>query len=69
MQPVDDEHLEGPGWQLRNRSFTLSLYKVNDIQASSWVEPLKYKNNLTILSIQTNDKYCLLCILGHFVSS
>ena len=45
----------------------LEIYKVNDIQASSWVElPRKYKNNKSIINIKNDDQFCFLwCILAH----
>ena len=45
----------------------LEIYKVNDIQASTWVElPEKYKNNKSILNIKNHDQFCFLwCILTH----
>ena len=45
----------------------LEIYKVNDIQASSWVElPEKYKNNKSIINIKNDDQFCFLwCILAH----
>ena len=39
MQKLDDEQLEGSGFVLDGIvSVILEIYKVNDIQASSWVE-------------------------------
>ena len=45
----------------------LEIYKVNDIQASSWVElPEKHKNNKSIINIKNDDQFCFLwCILEH----
>ena len=45
----------------------LERYKVNDIQASSWVElPSKYKNSQSIINIKNNDQFCFLwCILAY----
>ena len=44
MQKLDDEQLEGSGFVLNGIvNVILEIYKVNDIQASSWVElPEKY---------------------------
>ena len=44
----------------------LEIYKVNDIQASSYIElPGKYKDNKSIINIKNNDQYCFLwCILA-----
>ena len=37
----------------------LEIYKVNDIQASSYIElPGKYKDNKSIINIKNNDQYC-----------
>ena len=45
----------------------LEIYKVNDIQVSSWVElPKKYKNKKSIINIKNDDQFCFLwCILAH----
>ena len=45
----------------------IEIYKVNDIQVSSWVElPEKYKNNKSIINIKSDDQFCFLwCILAH----
>ena len=45
----------------------MEVNKVNDIQASSWVElPEKYKNNKSIINIKNDDQFCFLwCILAH----
>ena len=47
IQKLDDEQLEGPGFVFQEiEEVILEIYKVNDIQASSWVElPPKYKNS------------------------
>ena len=44
----------------------LEIYKVNDIQASSYIELTgKYKDNKSIINIKNNDQYCFLwCILA-----
>ena len=68
MQKLDDEQLEGPGFVLNGIvNVILEIYKVNDIQASSWVElPEKYKNNKSIIKIKNDDQFCFLwCILKH----
>ena len=54
MQKLDDEQLEGSGFVLNGIvNVILEIYKVNDIQASSWVElPEKYKNNKSIINIK-----------------
>ena len=39
MQKLDDEQLEGSGFVLNGIvNVILEIFKVNDIQASSWVE-------------------------------
>ena len=45
----------------------LEIYKVNDIQASSYIElPPKYKNSQSIINIKNNDQFCFLwCILAY----
>ena len=52
MQKLDDEQLEGSGFVFQEiEEVTLEIYKVNDIQASSWVElPEKYKQNKSIVN-------------------
>ena len=68
MQKLDDEQLEGSGFVLNGIvNAILEIYKVNDIQASSWVElPEKYKNNKSIINIKNDDQYCFLwCILAY----
>ena len=68
MQKLDDEQLEGSGFQFQEiEEFILEIYKVNDIQASSYIElPEKYKNNKSIISIKNDDQFCFLwCILAH----
>ena len=68
MQKLDDEQFEGSGFVLNGIvNVILETYKVNDIQASSWVElPEKYKNNKSIINIKNDDQYCFLwCILAH----
>ena len=68
MQKLDDEQLEGSGFVLNGIvSVILEIIKVNDIQASSWVElPDKYKNNKSIINLKKDDHFCFLwCILAH----
>ena len=68
MQKLDDEQLEGSGFVLNGIfNVILEIYKVNDIQASSWVElPEKYKNNKSIINVKSDDQFCFLwCILAH----
>ena len=68
MQKLDDEQLEGSGFVLNGIvNIILEIYKVNDIQASSWVElPEKYRNNKSIINIKNDDQFCFLwCILAH----
>ena len=59
MQKLDDEQLEGSGFVLNGIvNVILEIYKVNDIQASSWVElPEKYKNNKSIINIKNDDQF------------
>ena len=54
MQKLDDEQLEGSGFVFQEiEEVTLEIYKVNDIQASSWVElPEKFKKNKSIINIK-----------------
>ena len=67
LQKLDDEQLEGSGFQFQAiEEVILEIYKVNDIQASSYIElPPKYKNSQSIINIKNNDQYCFLwCILA-----
>ena len=67
MQKLDDEQLEGSGFVFQEiEEVILEIYKVNDIQASSYIElPGKYKDNKSIINIKNNDQYCFLwCILA-----
>ena len=67
MQKLDDEQLEGSGFVFQEiEEVILEIYKVNDIQASSYIElPGKYKDNKSIIDIKNNDQYCFLwCILA-----
>ena len=68
MQNLDDEQLEGSGFQFQEiEEVILEIYKVRDIQESSYIElPGKYKNSQSIINIKNNDQYCFLwCILAH----
>ena len=67
MQKLDDEQLEGSGFVFQEiKEVLLEIYKINDIQTSSYIElPEKYKNNKSIINIK-NDQFCFLwCILAH----
>ena len=67
LQKLDDEQLEGSGFVFQEiEEVILEIYKVNDIQASSYIElPGKYKDNKSIINIKNNDQYCFLwCILA-----
>ena len=67
MQKLDDEQLEGSGFVFQAiEEVILEIYKVNDIQASSYIElPGKYKDNKSIINIKNNHQYCFLwCILA-----
>ena len=67
MQKLDDEQLERSGFVFQEiEEVILEIYKVNDIQASSYIElPPKYKNSQSIINIKNNDQYCFLwCILA-----
>ena len=66
MQNLDDEQLEGSGFQFQEKEeVILEIYKVNDIQASSWVElPEKYKKNKSFINIQNNDQFSFFMV--HF---
>ena len=68
LQKLDDEQLEESGFQFQEiEEVILEIYKVNDIQASSYIElPEKYKNNKSIINITKDDQFCFLwCILAH----
>ena len=68
MQKLDDEQLEASGFVLNGIvNVILEIYKVKDIQASSYIEfPEKYKNNKPIQNTKNDDQYCFLwCILAH----
>ena len=67
MQKLDDEQLEGSGFVFQEiEEVILEIYKVNDIQASSYIElPGKYKDNKSIINIKNNDQFWFLwCILA-----
>ena len=67
LQKLDDEQLEGSGFVFQEiEEVILEIYKVNDIQASSYIElPGKYKDNKSIINIKNNDQNCFLwCILA-----
>ena len=61
-QKLDDEQLEGSGFVFQEiEEVIIEIYKVNDIQASSYIElPPKYKNSQSIINIKNNDQYCFL---------
>ena len=66
MQKLDDEQLEGSGFVLNGIvNVILEIYKVNDIQTSSWVElPEKYMSNMSTINRKNDDQFCFLwCIL------
>ena len=68
MQKIDDEQLEGSGFQFQEiEEIILEIYNVNDIQASSYIElPPKYKKNQSIINIKNIDQFCFLwCILAY----
>ena len=68
IQKLDDEQLEGSGFQFQEiEEVVLETYKVNDIQSSSYIElPEQNKNNKSLINIKNNDQYCFLwCILAH----
>ena len=68
MQKLDDEQLVRSGFVLNGVvNVVLEIYKVNDIQASSYIELReKYRRNKAIISIKNHDQYCFLwCILAH----
>ena len=62
IQKLDDEQLEGSGFVFQEiEEDILEIYKVNDIQASSYIElPPKYKNSQPIINIKNNDQFCFL---------
>ena len=54
MLKLDDEQLEGSGFVLNGIvNVILEIYKINDIQASSYIElPEKFRNNRSIINIK-----------------
>ena len=56
MEKVDEE-LESSGFQFQYiEEAVVEIYKVTDIEASSWVElPTNYKNSQSIINIKNND--------------
>ena len=62
MQKIDDEQLEGSGFVFQEiEEVILEIYKVIDIQASSYIElPPKYKKNQSIINITNKDQFCFL---------
>ena len=60
MLKLDDDQLEGSGFQFQEiEEVILEIYRVNDIQASSWVElPEKYKKNKSIVNRKHEDQFC-----------
>ena len=68
IEKLDDEELEGSGFQFQNiEEAVTEIYRVNDIKASSYIElPDNYKNNKSIIKIQNKDNFGFLwCILAH----
>ena len=63
LECVDDEQLEGSGFQFDFIStVTIEFYRIRDVMAYSWVEmPKKYKNSLSIMNIQNDDDFCFQC--------
>ena len=67
IQKIDDLQLEGSDFQFQElEEVILEIYKVRDIQASSYIElPGKYKDSKSIINIKNIDQYCFLwCILA-----
>ena len=68
IEKLDDIQLEGSGFQFQEiEEVILQIYKINDIQASSWVElPPEYKNSQSIINKKNKDQYSFLwCILAY----
>ena len=68
MQKLDDEQLEGSSFVFQYVvDAILEIYKVNDIQSSSYIElPGQYKKNQSIINTINDDQLCFLwCILAH----
>ena len=57
---LDDEQLKGSGLVVNGIvNVILEIYKVNDLQAPSYIElPEKYKRNQSIINIKNNDQFC-----------
>ena len=64
IQKIDYLQLEGSGFQFQEiEEFILEIYKVNDIQASSYIElPGKYKDSKSIINIKNNDQFCFFMV-------
>ena len=60
IQKIDSLQLEGSGFQFQEiEEVILEIYRVRDIQASSYIElPGKYKDSKSIINIKNNDQYC-----------
>ena len=68
LQKLDDEQFEGSVFQFQEtEEVILQIYKVNDIQASSYIElPAKYKNSQSIINIKNDDQFCFQwCIIAY----
>ena len=68
MEKLYDDKLEGSDFFQYFEQAVLEIYKVKDIQASSWVQlPKKYKNNEQTVNIINEDPFCsfLWCIVAH----
>ena len=62
IQKLDNEQLEGSGFQFQDIEEVISeIYKVIDIQASSYIElPPKYKKNQSFIILKKKDQCCFL---------
>ena len=62
MQKLDDEQLEGSSFVLNGIvNVILEIYKVNDVQASSYIELApKLKENQSVINIKNKDQFCFL---------
>ena len=68
MQKLNKGQFEGSGFVFQEiEEVILAIDKINDIQASSYIElPPKYKKNQSIINIKNNDHFCFLwCILKY----
>ena len=68
IEKVDDEELEGSGFQFQYiEEGIIEIYKIKDIKASSYIElPPDYQNSKSVINIKNDDNYCFLwCILAH----